>query len=150
MRLFSVTAALAVVLLAAACSSDKPAAPAAAVTTKASAAPKAADTYDGAQRLVGALNAAGVPCLNWERTEDPTGALERGSCYVGTEEIVASIYASHEDVEADQMSKVQLLAGVSDFNEVAGGNWTLSCDSAAMCSTITHQFGGRLIHVPAE
>jgi hypothetical protein len=149
MRLFSVTAAVAVVLLATACSSDKPAVPAAAVTTKASAAPKAADTYDGAQRLVGALNAAGVACLNWERTEDPTGALERGSCYVGTEEIVTSIYASHADAEADVDTKSQLLAGVDDVDVVVGGNWSLSCDTAVLCTEIGQKFGGHHYHVPA-
>jgi hypothetical protein len=149
MRLIPVAAALALILSAAGCGTNKPAAPTPTATTKASAAPKAADEYDGAQRLVGALNTAGIPCLNWERTENPTGAIERGSCYVGTEEVVTSIYATHADAEADVDSKAQMLAGVGDVDEVVGGNWSLSCDSSTLCTDIERKFGGRHVHVAA-
>jgi hypothetical protein len=111
--------------------------------------PRAEDEYDGAQRLVGALNEAGVACLNWERTENPIGADERGSCYVGTQEIVASIYANHEDAAAEPESKGVLLAGVSDVDVVVGGNWTLSCDEADLCQQIADDFGGELVHIDA-
>lgn len=111
--------------------------------------PTAADEYDTAQRLVGGLNEAGIACLNWERTENPIGAEERGSCYVGTEEVVVSIYGSHKDAAADPDAKAEILRGVSDVDMVVGGNWTLSCDSEALCTEIASRFGGEQTHIPA-
>jgi hypothetical protein len=113
-----------------------------------SAAPKAVDQYDGAQRLVGALNESGIACLNWERTENPTGAEELGSCYVGTEEIVAAIYSDHEQAAAEPQSKADLLAGIVEVDVVVGGNWTLSCDSADLCREISQKFGGVFTRIP--
>jgi hypothetical protein len=111
--------------------------------------PNAAEEYDGAQRLVGGLNQAGIACVNWERTEDPIGALERGSCYVGTEEVVTSIYASHEDAAAEPDVHADLLSGVDDVDMVVGGNWTLSCDTSQLCDEIEQKFGGEHVHIPA-
>jgi hypothetical protein len=120
-------------------------------TTRPSPAPSpaAAEEYDGAQRLVGGLNEAGIACINWERTENPIGADERGSCYVGEEEIVASIYASHDEAAAQPEEKAALLVGVVDTVFVVGGNWTLSCDSTSLCRQIEQEFGGELVVIPA-
>lgn len=136
----------AVLLLALTACSSPSASPAPSATPTMAASPsaraRAAQTYDGAQRLVGGLNEAGVACLNWERTEDPIGATERGSCYVGTEEVVTSIYASHAEVVADADSKQEMLANIGGTHMVLGGNWALSCDSEALCADIVTRFGG--------
>lgn len=160
-------AALAVLLLAtlAGCGSNTPAASspteqASAQTTPAtttsptpspspSPIPVAKDEYDGAQRLLGGLTKVGIDCINWERTPDPIGADERGSCYVGEEELVVSIYATREDAAAEPESKAVILEGVADVHMVVGGNWTLSCDTQAMCQTIEESFGGKLVVIPA-
>jgi PBP1b-binding outer membrane lipoprotein LpoB len=143
-------AALFVSLLAGCSSSPAPATAEATAQPSPTPAFRAADTYDGAQRLVGGLNESGIACINYDGIDNPIGALERGSCYVGTEEVVASVYASHDDVESDVVKKVQLLAGSSDVNMVTGGNWALSCDSQTLCTDISQRFGGELHHVPAE
>jgi hypothetical protein len=150
MRAARIIAALSILALTACSNGGTPtAAPATPSPVTKSSAPAAAEEYDGAQRLVGALNGAGIECLNWERTEDPIGAVERGSCYVGTEEVVASIYADHAEAEAQPDSKAQMLAGISDVDMVVGGNWTLSCDRQDLCAQIARDFGGKHIHIPA-
>lgn len=111
--------------------------------------PVAKEKYDGAQRLVGGLNEAGIACINWERTENPIGADERGSCYVGEEELVVSIYASHEEAVADPQQKAAVLTGISDVYAIVGGNWTVSCDTRNLCATIEGTFGGELVEIPA-
>lgn len=151
-----VTIAAALVLLVSGCGSiDAPPAPAPASAPAPSSpppstpAPQASATYDSVQRLVGALNAAGIACLNWERTENPTGAVERGSCYFGTEEVVASTYETEEEAAAAPQEKASLLAGISDVNMVVGGNWTLSCDSQQLCGIIEKVFGGKHVIITA-
>jgi hypothetical protein len=156
MRRTGLAVATLIALGAAGCAdSTTPAASPATSTTAASPSPSvpptppAQDEYDTAQRLVGALNKAGTTCINWERVETPIGALERGSCYAGTEEIVASIYGSQEEAAAEPANKGEILAGVSDVVMVVGGNWTLSCETEETCERIEASFGGRLIVVPA-
>jgi hypothetical protein len=150
-RLAALIALPALALLAGCGEQSEPAGrpqPAATASTT-SAAPKAADEYDGAQRLVGGLNEAGIACLNWERTENPIGALERGSCYIGTEEIIASIYSSDEAAADEPEQKAALLGGASDVIMVVGGNWTLSCDVRELCEQIAQKFGGTMTYLPA-
>lgn len=146
MRAAGTIVALSLLALTACSGGETPSSPAPVVT---STAPRAAQEYDGAQRLVGASNAAGVACLNWERTENPIGAVERGSCYVGTEEIVASIYGDRTEAEAEPTNKAQLLAGIGDVDMIVGGNWTLSCDTEELCARIARDFGGEHVHIPA-
>lgn len=128
---------------------DSPAPAAAEPSPTQSPTPAAKKEYDGAQRLVGGLNEAGIACLNWERTENPIGADERGSCYVGEEELVVSIYASHDEAAAHPKEKAALLAGISDVYTIVGGNWTVSCDTRDLCALIEGQFGGELMEIPA-
>jgi hypothetical protein len=154
-RMRPLPAVLAAVVLLAGCggNTDQPATRStpAATTPSPSPSPTPAgkDEYDGAQRLAGGLNEAGIACLNWERTENPIGAEERGSCYVGEEEIVASIYATAGEAAAAPEEHAALLAGISDTVMVVGGNWTLSCDSTSLCGQIEKKFGGRLVVIPA-
>ena len=112
-----------------------------------SSPPRALDEYDAVQRLVGALNEAGIACVNWERTDNPLYAKELGSCYVGTEEVVTAIYSTHEGAAAEPEIKAGMFAGLGDVDVVVGGNWTLSCDSNALCSQIEDKFGGELVHI---
>lgn len=118
-----------------------------AVTT-AAPKPSPSDEYLSAQHLVAALNTAGVPCLNWEQTDNPINALDLGSCYVGEDEIVAATYNTHAEVAGEPDYKAALLEGVSDVNVVVGGKWTFSCDTTALCQQIVDKFGGELVTIP--
>jgi hypothetical protein len=121
--------------------------PAPAVTAP-SPKPSPSDEYLSAQHLVAALNTAGVPCLNWEQTDNPIDALDLGSCYVGEDEIVAATYNTHEEAASEPDYKAALLEGVSDVNVVVGGKWTFSCDTTALCQQIVDKFGGELVTIP--
>lgn len=128
--------------------SEPQAQPAPAVTT-AAPKPSPSDEYLSAQHLVAALNTAGVPCLNWQQTDNPLNALDLGSCYVGEEEVVAATYSSHEEAAGEPDYKAAILKGVSDVYVVVGGKWTLSCDTTALCQQIVDKFGGELVTVAA-
>lgn len=122
---------------------------AAPAVTTAAPKPSPSDEYLSAQHLVAALNTAGVPCLNWQQTDNPLNALDLGSCYVGEEEVVAATYSTHEDAAGEPDYKAGLLAGVADVNIVVGGKWTFSCDTAALCQRIAAEFGGEFVTIPA-
>ena len=137
------------------CGSDKPSV-APAVSTAPSLSPSASPStgpspqeYDGAQRLAGALIAAGVQCVNWDAVDEPIGALERGSCYVGTEEVVVSIHESHEDASLAPSEKAEILRDVAAVIMIVGANWTLSCDTLPMCKNIAAKVGGQVVFIPS-
>ncbi|MEV6493391.1 hypothetical protein AB0M20_32940, partial [Actinoplanes sp. NPDC051633] len=88
-------------------------------------------------------------CRNWEETQGALGALERGSCFVGSKEVVVSIYDSHEEAAGEPAAHAELLAGVSDTIMVVGENWTLSCEETSICERIESDFGGELVIIPA-
>jgi hypothetical protein len=103
---------------------------------------------DTTQQLASAINAAGVPCMNYEEIENPVAALGRGSCYVGSDQVLVSVYESRAAAAAEPQRKANLLGGMRVIM-VVGENWTAACDSVPVCQSIEGSYGGRLVVVPA-
>lgn len=147
-RALIVSTAMLLTMTACADNSGTDAQPASATPTT-TTSPTARDEYSSAQQLVAGLNTAGIACINWERTDSPIGALERGTCYAGEDGIVASIYSSHADAVGAPSKLAALASGVVDISMVVGGNWTLSCDTEQLCQQVEADFGGDLVVIPA-
>lgn len=92
--------------------------------------PKAAPPprLDSPQVIVDRLAELGMPCANLDPISNPVGAVARSSCYVGTDQVTISVYASHEDVEAQWEMHKALLLGEMDAALVIGDIWTLNPD----------------------
>lgn len=117
--------------------------------TTAPTAPADGGSYGSAADLIAALGRAGVPCTGYEPVEAPTGgAIERGSCDIGADGVVVSIYESDAAALAAPQTLGQLNAGLIDTDITLGQNWTVNCDGQAMARRIAGAIGGRVVHVP--
>lgn len=102
--------------------------------------------YDSPQDLIAAMEANGVVCAGYTETRGAVGAVARGSCRIGSDETIVSIYASETDPQrhADQMAA--LFQGTADTDMVIGVNWTVNCHNAAQARAIADAIGGRVFH----
>lgn len=105
--------------------------------------------YQSAASVAAELKALGIDCGGWRQVSNPIGATERGSCFVGANEVVISIFQTPEQAAAEPAKKAMFLAGVSDVVMVVGQNWTASCDDAALCGRISEKTKARLEVIPA-
>lgn len=143
---------IALVLTLTACGGDpEPEANAAATapSPSKSAPPVDGGTYDSPVVLVDALSKAGINCANYEAIAEPTGAVARGSCYVGEEEWTIGIYASAADAREQPRMLAATLEGISDVNMVLGRNWTVGTHGKDWSDRVVRAVGGEVFHEPA-
>jgi hypothetical protein len=138
-------------LVLAGCGADPTpaAAPAPATTSAAPTVPVDGGTYDSPLVLIDALAKQGISCATYSAVAQPTGAVARGSCYVGAEEYTVGIYASAADARAQPDTMVELLKGTADVNLVLGRNWTLGCPDEKSARSVAAVLGGEVFHQPA-
>jgi len=112
------------------------------------APPRDGGRYDTPQALIAELERRGVACTGYDETEGAIGAVFRGSCYIGGQEAVVSIYATSADAQAHPRILAGLSEGIDDVDMVVGLNWTVNCDTPAMAAQLSGVLGGQVVHDP--
>jgi hypothetical protein len=81
--------------------------------------------FDSPQALVTYLDSIGHTCSGYEAVQGATGAIARGRCYVGADEVTVGVYAVHSDVQAQWDLLAGTLQGISPVYMALGENWTV-------------------------
>jgi hypothetical protein len=102
--------------------------------------------YATPENLVAAMERDGVVCSGYSTTENPTGAVGRGSCQLDGQETVVSIYATESDAKGEPERKNRLLGGLV-VDMVVGVNWTVSCHDPAAAKRVADAIGGQVVHL---
>ncbi|MFG3418755.1 hypothetical protein [Micromonospora sp. NPDC048063] len=123
-----------------------PSSPPATTSAAAAAPPVDGGTYESPLLLVDALVKGGINCARYEAVAQPTGAVARGSCWVGAEEYTIGIYASAADAREQPNAEAEMLEGVADVDLVLGRNWTVGCPDPAACRAVAAVLGGEVFH----
>jgi hypothetical protein len=106
-------------------------------------------SYESPLLLVEALVKGGIDCTGYEAVASPTGAIARGSCYVGAEEYTVGIYKNAAQARQQPRALAKMLEGASDMDLVLGRNWTVGCPDLPSCRAVAGVLGGEVFHDPA-
>lgn len=101
---------------------------------------------DSASAIASYLEIEGAPCAKLAPQAEVIGAKERARCYVGSNEVVISVYGTQSDADANWEMLSTSLKGVSAVYYVMGDRWTLNSTDATYMRKAADILGGEYRH----
>lgn len=98
--------------------------------------------FDSPQAIAARLAELGQPCPNLQPIPDPVGAESRATCYIGTDQVIISVYADASDVEENWDLHRRILGSGADVQMVIGDYWSINADDRAWGRKAAQLLGG--------